>query len=162
MGAPSNQILLSDFSARGCVLYNAHGRAIGPRLGLSGGSWPMLRPWQDRSQHRFLQNQVPEKQLVWTCQAGPSTSRGQVNTWWGQTWHSLSRTRWARHGLHAARGVQSEPFGLHKVLKVYSAYVFYVCTERTERMEEFRRSWRRLRCHLREVVPWPAHWLSTN
>ena len=129
MGAPSIQILLPDFSARGCVLYNAHGRAIGPRLGLSGGSWPILRPWQDRSQHRFLQNQVPEKQLVWTCQAGPSTSRGQVNTWWSQTWHSLSRTRWARHGLHAARGVQTEPFGLHKVFEVYIAYAFHVCTQ---------------------------------
>ena len=106
---------ISDFSTCGCLLYNAHGRAIGPRLGLSGGSWPILRPWQDRSQHRFLQNQVPEKQLVWTCQAGPSTSRGLVNTWWSQTWHSLSRARGARHGLLAPRGMQTWPFGLHMV-----------------------------------------------
>ena len=129
MGAPSNQENKSDFSPRGCILYNTHGRAIGPRLGLSDGSWPILRAWQDMSQHRFLQNQVPEKQLVWACQAGPSTSRGLVNTWWSQTWHSLSRTRWAHHGLHADRGVQTEPFGLHKVFEVYTAYVFYVCTE---------------------------------
>ena len=102
MGARSNQKKISDFSTRWCLLYNTHGRAIGPRLGLSGGSWPILRPWQDRSQHRFLQNQVPEKQLVWTCQAGPSTSRGLVNTWWSQTWHSLSRARGARHDLHGS------------------------------------------------------------
>jgi hypothetical protein len=114
-GAPENSKYASDFSTRGCVLYTARGRVTGPRLGLSGGSWPILRPWQDRSQHRFLQNQVPEKQLVWTCQAGPSTSRGLVNTWWSQTWHSLSRTRWARHGLHAPRGMQTGHFGLHMV-----------------------------------------------
>jgi hypothetical protein len=104
------------------------GRAIGPRLGLSGGSWLILPPWQDRSQHRFLQNQVPEKQLVWTCQAGPSTSRGLVTTWWSQTWHSLFRTRWARHGLHAPLGMQTRPLGLHMVLAVYTTNDVYVCT----------------------------------
>ena len=129
----------SDFSTRGCVLYNAHGRAIGPRLGLSGGSWPILRPWQDRSQHRFLQNQVPEKQLVWTCQAGPSTSRGLVNTWWSQTWHSLSRARGARHDLHAPRGMQTGPFGLHKVHVVYTAYAVYVYTEFTHSLHALTR-----------------------
>jgi hypothetical protein len=112
LGAPSNQENKSDFSPRWCILYNSHGRAIGPRLGLSGGSWPILLPWKDMSQRRFLQNQVPKKQLVWTCQAGPSTSRGLVNTWWSQTWHSLSRTRRARHGLHAPRGMQSCKPGL--------------------------------------------------
>ncbi len=128
MGVRSIQKNISDFSTRGCNLYNTHGRAIGPRLGLSGGSWPILRPWQGRSQHRFLQNQVPEKQLVLTCQAGPSTSRGLVNTWWSQTWHSLFHTRRTRHGLHASRGMQTRPFGLHKVLVVYTAYAFNVCT----------------------------------
>ena len=63
----------------------------------------------------FCKNQVPEKQLVWTCQAGPSTSRGLVNTWWSQTWHSLSRARGARHGLLAPRGMQTGSFGLHMV-----------------------------------------------
>ena len=60
-----------------------------------------------------------------------STSRGLVNTWWSQTWHSLFHTRWARHGLHAPRGMQTRPFGLHKVLVVYTAYAFYVYTEFT-------------------------------
>jgi len=139
LGARSNQKKISVFSTRGCVLYNAHGRAIGPRLGLSGGSWPILRPWQDRSQHRFLQNQVPEKQLVWTCQAGPSTSRGLVNTWWSQTWHSLSRARGARHDLHAPRGMQTGPFGLHKVHVVYTAYAVYVYTEFTHSLHALTR-----------------------
>ena len=125
---PENSKWASDFSTRGCDLHNARWRAIGPSLSLPGWSWPILRPWQDRSQRQFLQNQAPEKQLVWTCQAGPSTSRGLVNTWWSQTWHSLSRTRWASHGLHAPRGMQTRPFGLHKVLAVYTAYAFYVCT----------------------------------
>jgi hypothetical protein len=75
--------------------------------------------------------QVPEKQLVWTCQAGPSTSRGLVNTWWSPTWHSLSRTRWARHSLHAPVGMQTRPFGLHMVLEVYTTNVFNVCTQIT-------------------------------
>ena len=52
-----------------------------------------------------LQNRLPEKQRVWTWQAGPSTSRGLVNTRWSQTRHSLSHTRWARHSLHAPRGM---------------------------------------------------------
>ncbi len=134
MGVRSNQKKISDFSTRGCVLYNAHGRAIGPRLGLSGGSWPILRPWQDRSQHRFLQNQVPKKQLVWTCRAGPSTSRGLVNTWWSQTWHSLFHTHarhvmvyMPRHGLH-------EQTYMDKCMFVYSKFARFaqnlhsVCT----------------------------------
>ena len=130
MGAPSNLILLSDFSTRGCVLYNAHGRAIGPRLGLSGGSWPILRPWQDRSQHRFLQNQVPEKQLVWTCQAGPSTSRGKhvvepdlaqpVPYTLGTSWFTCrsgcaNRAFWLAHGL---RLVYTRPKGQPQVIDV--------------------------------------------
>ncbi len=139
MGVRSNQNKISDFSTRGCVLYTAHGRAIGPRLGLSGGSWPILRPWQDRSQHRFLQNQVPEKQLVWTCQAGPSTSRGLVNTWWSQTWNSLFRTCLTRHGLHAPLGMQTGPFGLHKVRVVYTAYAFYIYTEFTHSLHALTR-----------------------
>ena len=76
----------------------------------------------------FCKIRSPQRKLVWTCQAGPSTSRGLVNTWWSQTWHRLSSTRWARHGLHAPRGMQTRPFGLHMVPAFYTSNLS-VCTE---------------------------------
>ncbi len=50
-GTPENWQWASDFSKRGCVLYNAHGRATAPSLSLPGWSWPILRPWQDSPKH---------------------------------------------------------------------------------------------------------------
>ena len=92
---------MSDFSKLWRTLYNAARTTSSPSLSLPGCSWPILRPWQDRSQHRFAQKRVPEKQLVQTWKVGPSPSRGQVNPWWSQIWHSLLHTRWAHHSLHA-------------------------------------------------------------
>ncbi len=52
--APSTQNKISYLmSTRGCVLYNARGRAIGPRSGLYGSAWKILQTWQDGPQHQF-------------------------------------------------------------------------------------------------------------
>ena len=103
-------------------MHNPSWRAIGPRFGLSGGSWPILKPWQDGTKRRFSQKQVPEKQLVKTCRAGPSPSGGLVITWWSRTWHSLLHTRWARHGIPAPRGMQVMHSGLHMVCSWFTWY----------------------------------------
>ena len=39
---------------RGCVLYEACRRVIGPSLSLSGWSWTILRPWQVRPKHKIV------------------------------------------------------------------------------------------------------------
>ncbi len=39
-------------------LYNAVRRTSSPSLSLLGCSWPILRLWQDRSQHRFAKNRL--------------------------------------------------------------------------------------------------------
>ena len=39
---------------RGCVLYDACRRVIGPSLSLSGWSWTILRRWQVRPKHKIV------------------------------------------------------------------------------------------------------------
>ncbi len=111
---------MSDFCTHGFIQYNPRRRAIGPRFGLSGCSWPILWPWQDGCKHRFSQKSVPQKQLVRSCPAGPCTPRGLVITWCSQIWHSLFHSPWT-HGT--AGGVHTS-----RVLRAHCAPLSTLCT----------------------------------
>ena len=50
-----------------------------------------------------------------------------------------ARARGARHGLLAPRGMQTGPFGLHKVHVVYTAHAVYVYTEFTHSLHALAR-----------------------
>ena len=60
-GAPEKWKYWSFSTFTQWILYNAPGRAIGSSLGLSGWSWPILRPWLDSLEPQFSQNHAPEK-----------------------------------------------------------------------------------------------------